>query len=268
MILQPEVYSLSDKNPNVTLTAYVAGTSKELPFNEKRKAVFVIPGGAYAFCSDREGEPLALEFLTRGYNAFVLRYSVSGKGHFPDQLIEASAAMKLIRDNAEKFHVDPDFIYVIGFSAGGHLACSLGTLWYKDYIYKALDMEFGYNRPRGMILAYPVISSGKYAHRGSIENLLGDKRDDRNALKEVSLEYSVTKKTVPAYIWHTVTDTTVPVENSLLLCQALSKKKIPFELHVMPSGGHGMSLCNEVVRANNPYNARWFDEAVHWMGTV
>jgi len=268
MQLQTEVFSLSDTNPDVTLTSYIAGLSKDVPFNNKRKAVIVIPGGGYYNCSDREGEPIALEFLTRGYNAFVLKYTVKNRAFFPTQLLEASAAMKFIKDNAEKFHIDPGYIFIIGFSAGGHLAASLGTLWYKDYIYKALDMPKGYNRPRGMILAYPVIPSGKYAHRGSIDNLLGEKKNDPAAKKEVSLEYAVTKKTVPAYIWHTRNDTCVPVENSIFFANALAKNGIPFELHILPAGNHGASLCNSIVNYISPYNARWFDEAAHFIESL
>lgn len=263
--LETKVFSLSDTNPDVILTSYVCGTSNEVPFNNKRKALLILPGGGYHFCSDREAEPVALEFLSRGYNVFVLRYTVNHKDFFPTQLIEASLAMKLIRDRAEEFRIDPDYVFVMGFSAGAHLAASLGTLWYKDYIYEKIDMPKGCNRPTGMILSYPVITSGKYAHRGSFCNLLGDKVNDESAMREVSLEYAVTENTVPAFIWHTRTDTCVPIQNSLLFAQALADAGTPFELHVYPEGVHGMSLCTKVIKSDNPYNAQWVDCAYKWM---
>jgi len=266
--LETEVFSLSETDANATLTSYVCGQSKEVPFNKKRKAILVFPGGAYWFCSDREAEPVALEFLSRGYNVFVLRYTIAGKARYPEQLIQASRAMKLIRDNAEKFHIDPDYIFIMGFSAGGHLTASLGTMWHRDMISSDIGIAKGENRPRGMVLSYPVITSGKYAHRGSIVNLLGDKAEDKASLREVSLEYAVTKKTVPAFIWHTRPDTCVPVENSLLFAEALAKKGVPFELHIYPTGGHGMSLCSDIVGADNACNKQWVNDVDRWMNSL
>ena len=141
----------------------------------------------------------------------------------------------------------------------------LGTMWHKDFIYKAIDMPYGYNKPTGMILCYPVITSGKYAHRGSFDTLLGDRRNDKKLLREVSLEYAVTKKTVPAFIWHTRADKTVPVINSILFAEALSKKNIPYELHIYPDGWHGMTLCREFLDTENEYIGDWVRSCEHWM---
>ena len=123
-----EIPLLADR-PLAKLIAYVAGVSSEMPFNDKRKAVLIIPGGAYWLQSDAEADPIAHYYMAMGYNAFVLRYSV-GRGVdsvWPKPLLEASAAMKFIRDHAEKFHIDPDYVFVIGFSAGGHLAAAVAT---------------------------------------------------------------------------------------------------------------------------------------------
>ncbi|MCQ2436126.1 MAG: alpha/beta hydrolase [Clostridia bacterium] len=259
-----ETYHLSKTNPDVTLTAYIADTYE----GAHHRAVLVIPGGGYRLCAYREGEPYALEFLARGYCTFVLHYSVMGAAYHPTQLIEASAAMKLIKDNAEHFYIDPNSVFVIGSSAGGHLAAMLGTMWNDSRIYDAVDMPFGYNKPVGMILCYPVISSGEKAHVDSFRKLLGEKFGDEQAMKEVSLEYRVTENTVPAFIWHTATDNCVPVENSLMFAQALAEKKIPFELHVFPSGSHGMSLCQKNLDSQNEYNAAWIRECEHWMDTL
>ena len=192
--------NLIEGKPGVTLTAYVAGTSGELAFNEKRKAMLVIPGGAYAFCSDREADPIAHAYLAAGFNTFILRYSVYRTGNpvWPSPLVDASAAMKYIRDHAEELHIDPDFVFVIGFSAGGHLAASLGTLWDNDEIEKQLGFSKGYNRPTGMILAYAVLSGLEYAHRGSIDNILGEHKEEEAALfREIAGYFAAAVPAVP-----------------------------------------------------------------------
>ena len=265
--MQTEVFHLSETNPEVKLTAYLAGTYERIPHNEKRPAVLVIPGGGYAYCSAREAEPIAQEFLAHGYNTFVFDYSVNGAAVYPTQLIEASLAMKFLRDNAEKLRIDPERIFVIGFSAGGHLAAMLGTMWHKDFIYKAIDMPYGYNKPTGMLLCYPVITSDrKYAHEDSFRKLIGNENLGNESMrKKVSIERAVTKKTVPAFIWHTRTDSGVSVMNSLLLAEALAKKNVPYELHIYPSGGHGESLCQKNLNSENSYNRDWVRCACHWM---
>src|SRR5574344_1329935 len=142
-----EKFSLSETNPAVTLTAYISGEIN----NASRPAVLICPGGGYRICAFLEGEPYALEFCAKGYNCFVLGYSVMGAARFPTQLIEASLAMKFIRDNAEKYKTDKDRVFVIGSSAGGHLAAMLGTMWNDKLFTDAIDMPKGYNRPTGML---------------------------------------------------------------------------------------------------------------------
>ena len=266
-----ETVRLFEDKENVTLTSYIAGTSAEMPFNNRRKAILVIPGGGYGFCSDREGEPIAHYYLAMGFNAFVLRYTVHANGAqatWPGPLIDASAAMKYIRDHAEELHIDPDYVFVVGFSAGGHLACALGTLWSDDEIEKTLGIEKGYNRPTGMILSYPVISGGKYAHRGSFDNILSERKDDENARDTLSLENRVTKDTVPAFIWSTRPDNVVPVQNSLMFALALTEYDIPFEMHVYPRGGHGASLGNAIVSSTLRSISGWIDDSIRWMNGI
>ena len=267
-----KTYPLSKDDPEIYLTAYIAPACAEQPFNEKRRGLLICPGGAYAFVSQREGDAVAAEFLAKGFNAFVLSYTVNNRNHrgkkFPAQLIEAATAMKFIKDNADKFHVDKDLVFVAGFSAGGHLAASLGILYNSDYVKQALDIPDGYLRPAGMILAYPVITGGEYAHRGSIDNILLDEREDEGKRDEVSLEKRVDETTVPAFIWHTRTDDLVPIQNSLFLAEALAKYGVGFELHVYPYGGHGASLATEVVGWDNPTLAAWTERAVKWAKSI
>ena len=163
-----EKIALSDTDESVYLEVYVADKVR----NFVRKPLLVIPGGGYRnVCSDREGEPIAHAFMPYGYNAFVLHYTVGRKKPFPCQLIEAAKAIKHIKDNAEKYNVNPDELFVVGFSAGGHLAASTGVLWKLDEIYKSVDMPYGYNKPKGVMLIYPVISPKFQNHLPSFKNL-------------------------------------------------------------------------------------------------
>ena len=261
-------YSLLADRPMAELTAYIAAPSPEMPFNAKRKAILIIPGGAYWMNSDTEADPIAHYYLSMGFNAFTLRYS-TGRGVdsvWPKPLLEASEAMKFIRDHAEEFHIDPDYVFAAGFSAGGHLCAALGSLWDNDEIEKALGMEKGYNRPTGTILSYPVISGlDPYAHRGSFNNILGKARDDEDARKSVSLELLVSEKTVPAFIWATATDSVVPVQNTILYATALADHNIPYELHIYPRGWHGSSTANHIVKFPYTEVSKWMSDSVRWM---
>ena len=267
-----ETFTLCEnKDKKITLTAYVAGATPAVPPSLCRRAVLICPGGSYRYCSNVEGEPIALAYLAAGFNAFVLDYSVTSENEegkkFPGQLIEAAMAVKFIKDNAEKFHIDPNYVFVNGYSAGGHLAASLGILYNSDYVRAALDMPENYARPAGMVLAYPVITSGKHTHAESIRNILHEDSENEEARRAVSLETRVDESTVPAFIWHTRTDALVAVQNSLLLASALADNNVPFELHVYPDGPHGLSLSNSVVGRVNDTAAQWFSESVRWMNS-
>ncbi len=261
---------LLEDRPMAHLIAYVAGKSDEMKGNEKRKAILIIPGGAYWLQSDAEADPVAHFFLAEGYNAFILRYSV-GRGvdsKWPMPLYEASAAMKYIRDHAEEFCIDPDYVFAIGFSAGGHLTAALGSLWDNDEIEAKLGMKKGYNRPTGTILSYPVISGLEYGHRGSINNILKTERDDEEARRSVSLELHVSQKTAPCFLWATRTDDAVPVQNTLLYAKALADNKIPFEMHIYPEGPHGLSLGKKYVNCPYPEVSAWTKDAVRWIESI
>lgn len=219
---------------------YIIDNSEEVLPDRKRPAVLVIPGGGYEMTSDREAEPIALKMLAFGFHAFILRYSVA-PSRYPVALLEAAEAMRLIREHADEWHVDPQAVVVAGFSAGGHLAASLGTIGGNDVL-----AAHGYDpaaiRPNGMLLSYPVITSGEFAHRGSFDAVLGDDKDDPAMLERLSLEKQVSDATPPTFIWHTVPDDCVPVRNTLLFIDALMAHGVPVEAHLFPSGGHGLSL--------------------------
>lgn len=230
---------------------------------EQFPAVVVCPGGAYAMISAREADPIALPFFARGYNVFILTYSVGEKAKQFRPLMELSETLRLIRSHPQ-WRVVPDQIAVCGFSAGGHLACSLGAMWDDPALLKRYDNHDGENRPNAMILSYPVITADAHAHTESIENVSGCKQGTPG-YQYFSLDQRVSEKTCPAFVWHTVQDNCVPVENTLKLLSALQAHNIPFEAHIFPDGAHGISACTEETGTADSYNARWLDLSIAWL---
>ena len=246
----------------VELETYLTDNRAVEP-ERRRPLALIFPGGAYAWRSDREAEPVALRLLALGIQAAVVRYSVA-PAHYPKALEEAAEAVAYARNHAEEWLCDPHRIAVMGFSAGGHAAAHIGLKWHQ--------MPQGKNcRPDAMILSYPVITSGEYAHRESIENLLGDAYE--NLKEEASLEKHVREDTPPTFLWHTREDGCVPVENSLLLAEALCRQGVDFELHVWQRGGHGLSLSSDQVYPAGAGDIRpecqeWIDMAARWLREI
>lgn len=265
---------LEENNEAVYLDAYLADPIADFT----RKAILVIPGGGYrCVCADREGEPIAQAFIPYGYQAFVLHYSVTdtdpGRA-FPTQLIQASAAMKHIRDHAEEYGIDSEKVFVTGFSAGGHLTVSLGVLWHLPEVYEALDMPYGYNKPTGIMPIYPVVSADEtFAHIGSFQNLFDCEQVTEEMKQKASLELHVDEKSAPAFIMHTSNDQAVNVKNSLVLAEAYAKAGHTFELHIYPDAPHGIALGNQITRCGNEKwenkeIAKWVEQAVNWAETI
>ena len=248
-----------------TLYAYLRDTSPEMTA-PARPALIICPGGGYGFTSDREAEPIALQFLSMGFQCFVLRYSVKGQTVFPGALMELAASTALVRSRAEEWHIDPRRIVVMGFSAGGHLAASLGVFWKQDFLLEPLDRKSEEIRPNGMILAYPVITAGKFAHRDSFVNLLGDRYEEQIGL--VSLENQVSPDTPPTFLWHMWDDRFVPVENSLLLAGALRRNGVPLEMHILPRGDHGLALASAETNSETESVKDWPIWAERWIRTL
>lgn len=251
---------------NVYLDAYIADKVD----GYTRKSVLVIPGGGYGcVCSQREGEPIALAFLKYGFNAYVLHYSVGRENNFPKQLIEASLAVKYIRDTSAEYGADSDSVFAIGFSAGGHLAGSLGILWDNAEVSRAIDMPRGYNRPDGIMLIYPVVSGKDFGHMDSFRNLLGSDKPSEEKIKETSLEEHVSVESSPMFAVHTSNDQLVNVRNSLALAEAYAKIGKKFELHIYPNAPHGVALGNEITECgcsawNDDRIAGWVELAAGW----
>lgn len=248
-----------------TLTSICVTNTKELR-QKPRRAVIVCPGGGYHFLSDREAEPIAVQFLAAGFATFILRYTVAPKAADFAPLCQAALAIRYVREHAEEYNVDPDYVFICGFSAGGHLAASSGVLWNHPRVQALMEgAPEGINRPTGMILSYPVITGGDLAHKGSIRNLCGKENPTREEENVFSLELHVDETTSPAFLWHTFNDGVVPVENSLMMASALRKSGVPFEMHIFPDGHHGLATCNEQVNSNNPHCECWMELAIRWV---
>lgn len=258
-MLHERIYFGKQNSENSYMTTYILD---DIVDNQRKRPMIVIfPGGGYESCVSREGEPIACEFNSIGYNAAVVNYAVNTQ--YPKSLIDASDAIVYIREHADEWNVDSDKIFVCGFSAGGHLAASIGIMADKE---KAIKREDKLNKPNGMILCYPVISSGKFAHQGSF-NAIGVISDE--LLEKTSLELQVDENTPPAFIWHTFEDNVVPMENSMLLAEAMRRYNIPFELHIYTEGVHGLSLASQITANNDkeivPYVQSWIWLAKEWI---
>ena len=261
---------LDDPQTSPCLDCYLPTYFEEMG-KRKRPALIICPGGGYDWCSEREAEPVAFRFMGEGFACFVLRYSCVDK-KFPTALLECAEAVRYVRSNAEKFDIDPDKIFVMGFSAGGHLAASMANLWNSKVLSETLGCESEMLKVNGSVLCYPVIvSDPELTHEGTISNLIRHKPDPE--LREyVSMEKRVGEQTPPTFIWHCADDGCVPVMNTILYTAALSKNKIPFESHIYPYGGHGLSLCNEATATGEwhivPVAEKWAAECVRWMKSV
>ncbi len=239
--------------------AYMLDNISGLAFCEKRPAVVIFPGGGYEFLSDREGEPIALQYLAEGYNAFVVNYT--GNAKFPTSLVDAAYTFYKIRMRAEEFGVDKDKLAVLGCSAGGHLAGCLATMWSDTQIVKSIGCEPADLRPNAAILCYPVISGVTAPHEGSFRVLLGEDAS-RSDLSRLSLENRVTPKTPPVFLWATANDDCVPAHNSLVMAKACISNKVPVELHMYDEGPHGLSTCD---KATGWHEMFYLDNCRRWI---
>lgn len=226
-------------------------------------AIIICPGGGYRMVSDREAEPVAEPYFAAGFNVFILTYSVGEKAGNFAPLIQLALTIAHIRKYSEHLCTEKQQIAVCGFSAGGHLAASLGTLFNEANFLSIFPPKCEI-RPDAMVLCYPVITADEFAHVGSIEKVSLDKTGGERYCW-FGLDKHVDQQTPPTFLWHTAEDKSVPVENSLKFAMALSNSKVPFELHVFPEGGHGMSVCTREVGCENSYNARWVEMSIMWL---
>ena len=234
-------YIVLSEERNVSLTAYIQPAGGEFGGLSERPAVLIIPGGGYHFCSDREADPVAFPYLKAGYQAFILRYSLNEQAEWPRPLEDYEEAMAMILARAGEWHVVPDRIAVIGFSAGGHLAACAATM--------------AVHRPNAAILGYPVID--------------GDcARDYLPSAPDVPS--AVDGRTCPCFVFATRTDNLVPVSNAVHMIDALCANGIAFESHIYANGPHGLSTGDSSLN-HLPFSSRypaWVQDSIAWLEDV
>ena len=223
------------------LRCYIQRASCQIAPRRRSPAVLILPGGGYNHVSEREAEPVALRFAARGWNAFVLTYSV-GSHKFPTALREAAMAMRWIRENGAETETAADMVAAMGFSAGGHLCGTLGTMY--DCPELADIGPAALLRPDALGLCYPVAVSWGNTHEGSFRYLCGE---DAALRRRLSLDTLVRPDMPPVFLWHTRDDETVPVRNSLILAQRLEEAGVDFAMHIYRKGRHGLSTADERV---------------------
>lgn len=221
-----------------TLTLYLP-----LDPTRTRTAVVVAPGGGYRMlASNHEGREVANWLNAMGITAFVLKYRLGPRYHYPVELEDAQRAMRIARSRAAEIGYSPDRIGMMGFSAGGHLTSMVGTHFDSGNSSAADSIDRMSCRPDFLVLGYPVISmSAPFTHQGSELNLLGENASPE-LRKKLSSELQVTPQTPPTFLFATTNDDTVPVENSLAFYRALVKAGVPVEMHIFEKGHHGVGL--------------------------
>ncbi len=224
-------------------------------------AVIIAPGGGYARLSmNLEGRAPANYFNAMGVAAFVLKYRLGPRYHHPIELGDAQRAIRIVRSRAAEWHIAPDRIGIMGFSAGGHLASTASTMFEAENESAADPIDRTSSRPDFAILCYPVISMTEpWTHQGSKTNLLGE-HPAADLARSLSAETRVNPNTPPTFIYQTDTDATVPAENAIAYYLALRKAKVPAEIHVFRNGPHGTGLG-----MTDPALSEWPRLLMNWM---
>ncbi len=231
-----------------TLEGYILPESPARSANQKHPAVIICPGGGYNTVNVVPCQPMAMSFCANGISAFILDYSCTPV-HFPTQLAELATAVAFVRQNAEKWHIDPDKIAVAGFSAGGHLAASLGVYWNTETV-ASLGFQPQKVKPNALVLGYPVLSTRKGWDRWTFTNLLGEEGyANAELLNIVSLENHVTSDVPQTFFWHTFEDEKVPVQNAFIFCEKVADMGKRVECHVFPKGVHALGIANWLVQS-------------------
>ncbi len=261
---------LREDDPSVRLACMAALASPHMPNKNNRPSLLIIPGGGYEMCSPREGEPVARVFFGLGYNCFILTYSLNAAARYPAPLADAAAAIRHMRQNAQAYNIDPQKISVIGFSAGAHLAGMLGVAWDASELPEPPMAAHISARPDAVILCYGVLTADEFAHEPTIRIAAGSDRPTQQERDALSVVKQVRPDMPPCFIFHTLGDDMVPVENALEMAASLRKHGVSFEMHVFSNGPHGIALANSETNCGVPeyadaHVARWVSLADEWL---
>ena len=229
--------------------------------SKTRGLVVVLPGGGYHFKAAHEGEPIARMLNAAGIPAAVVQYRVSPY-RYPIPGEDARRAIRLVRHYAAEWNIDPNHIGILGFSAGGHCAATVSTIFESTVLNPDDPIDKESSRPDAFVSCYSVITFSEKRHNGSMHCLLEDAEGkvDPKMQEYLSLENRVTADTPPTFLWTTFADQLVPVENTLYFANALTACKVPFELHIFPEGHHGLGLA-----VGNPVVSQWAGLCTKWL---
>ncbi len=268
-----------------TITIYVPESCYGNENRGGRPAVILCPGGAYMGITEKEAEPVALRFLSEGFCAFVLRYSIGAElARFPSPFIDAAAAVRMVRENAEHWGIHPDKIGICGFSTGGQVATVLAATWREDYFVRALMRDSIWYRPNALLLGYPLLDFDRFLLRNQgkspeqdtllqmlTQTTLGTAQPEKSMLEEWNVANRVSPDMPPTFLWTTAEDQLISPEDYEDFLRALTKHCIPHEFHVFEKGSHGVSLGDRTVGysdeeikglGNTP---EWAERAIHWV---
>lgn len=252
-----------------------SGESEALP------AVIVCPGGAYLFCSvDLEGDTTALRFADKGYQTFILEYTVGSNcgdidSRHPAQLLDLAKAILIIRENAKKWHVDTERIILAGFSAGANLCANMAVHWHESFLADYFGVDSSVFKPLALVLGYPLLDyryQEEYNAReipnnsimmGGNKTIFGTPTPSPQQCDELSPYLYVSEKTPPVFIVHAANDSLVPAVHSLKMAMALAEKGVPYELHIFKNGEHG--FATGVPGGVGPYRGDKFMAVSAWM---
>lgn len=281
-----ETVKLWDGREDVVLHAFVTEPDRGWPIpSDARPAVIICPGGAYLHHSDAEGAPVAMAMSARGYQAFVLEYSVATRveddAHcrYPAQLLDLAKAVMTVRQNAEKWNVNPHQLVTMGFSAGGHITSHFITKWHEPWLSEAVGADRELLRPSAAVLCYPLTdyvlqqahadAMGDRLSRVSNQSYLGKGKPTAEQLEQQSPCRQVTDKTPPTFLAHAANDTMVPVAHSFAMAEGLAAAGVPYELHIFQEGDHGFGLGQSRTRPWERHHDRacsaWIDLAERWL---
>jgi acetyl esterase/lipase len=253
LYIRPYMWLKGFETPNIV--------SYLLPSPKPRPAVIIAPGGAYMIRARHEGVPIAKWLNSVGISAFVLNYR-QGPYRHPIPFLDAQRAIRLIRGNAQKFGINPDCLGMLGFSAGGHLTASIGTLTNRSWFpptYQPDEIDRLPDVPNFLVLCYPVISMKRIPHGWSLFNLLG-RHPDPKMVDLLSLETQITAATPPTFIWTTHDDNIISDAHSTSFIEGLRNHKIPNESYIFPHGRHGLALANGI-----PEISQWPSFCETWL---
>lgn len=282
---------------NAILTAYVPDPEYGYQKFKRRPGILLAPGGAYLIHATREQEGVALDFIARGFNVYILKYSLGFSSrlaketnhgfldtdhHYPLPVLEMLEAIHILKERSEEMNLNPDELFLMGFSAGGHLCAAVGTQWNNPEYIAQLSFIPKENELKvaGMVLGYPLIhpmSEGEFLvndPQQSDSRLMKDflyktRNPDADQIAKTDIRLQVTAQTIPAFIWHSIDDTVVNPINSTEFVLALQKNKIPCEYHLFDHGGHGLGLAVPFYAgAKEEADFRiaiWRDLAENWM---